>query len=94
MWLCQVLVVARAIFNLPLDVAWGLPCGMWDLVPWLGVEPRPLALGAPSLSHWTPTEVPVYVLIQNLNEHMKANTLQEGNVWSVAILSTAAQHVS
>ena len=26
---------------------------MWDLVPWPGIEPRPLALGARSLSHWT-----------------------------------------
>ena len=28
-------------------------CGMWDLVSWAGVEPRPPALGAQSLSHWT-----------------------------------------
>ena len=28
-----------------------LSCGMWDLVPWPGIEPRPLALGAQSLSH-------------------------------------------
>ena len=32
--------------------------GMWDLVPWPGIEPRPPELGAPSLSHWTTREVP------------------------------------
>ena len=35
---------------------------MWDLVPWprieLRIQPRPLALGAWSLSHWTTREVP------------------------------------
>ena len=33
-------------------------CGMWDLVPWPGIEPRPPALEAQSLSHWTTREVP------------------------------------
>ena len=28
-------------------------CGMWDLVPRPGIEPRPPALGAQSLSDWT-----------------------------------------
>ena len=36
----------------------GLSCGMWDLVPWPGIEPRPAALGVQSLSHWTVREVP------------------------------------
>ena len=31
----------------------GLSYSMWDLVPWPRIEPRPLALGAQSLSHWT-----------------------------------------
>ena len=30
---------------------------MWDLVPREGIEPRPTALGAQSLSHWTTSEV-------------------------------------
>ena len=34
-WLLWVLVVVRGIFS----------CGMWDLVPWPGIEPEPLALG-------------------------------------------------
>ena len=29
-----------------------LCCSMWDLVPWSGIESRPSALGAQSLSHW------------------------------------------
>ena len=36
----------------------GLSCGMWDLVPQPGIEPRIPALGAWSLSHWTTSEVP------------------------------------
>ena len=30
-----------------------LCCGMWDSVPWPGIEPRPPALGVQSLSLWT-----------------------------------------
>ena len=36
--------------------------GMWDLVPWPGIEPGLLALGARSLRLWTTREVP----LQNL----------------------------
>ena len=39
---------------------------MWDLVPWPGLEPEPLALGAQSLSHWTTSEVPL-VFPSNVN---------------------------
>ena len=42
-WLHQVLIVAHGIFS----------CGMWDLVPWPGIELRSPALGAQSLSHGT-----------------------------------------
>ena len=35
-----------------------LSCGMWDLVPWPRVDPRPPALGAWSPSHWTTREAP------------------------------------
>ena len=42
--------------------ALGLSCGMWDLVPWWGIEPRPPALEAQSLSHWTTREVPKLIL--------------------------------
>ena len=31
---------------------------MWDLVPWPGIEPRPLALRVQSLTHWTTSKVP------------------------------------
>ena len=34
---------------------------MWDLVPWPGIERRPPAWRAWSLSHWTTREVPVYI---------------------------------
>ena len=35
-------------------------CSMWDLVPWSRIEPRPPALEAQSLSHWTTGEVPFF----------------------------------
>ena len=41
-----------------LVVAWEHSCGMWNLVPWPGIEPECPALGARSLNHWTTREVP------------------------------------
>ena len=40
-----------------------LSCGLWDLVPRPGIEPRPPALGARSLTHWTTREVLIIVVI-------------------------------
>ena len=54
-WLCHVLVVACGICTCGKRT---LSCRMWGLVPWLGIEPEPPALGAWSLSHWTTREVP------------------------------------
>ena len=34
-----------------------LNCGMWDLVPWPGIEPGPPTLEVRNLSHWTTREV-------------------------------------
>ena len=48
------LIVTQGIFDLCL--------GMWHLVPWPGIEPRPPALGGQSLSHWTTREVPGHLL--------------------------------
>ena len=41
-----------------------LSWGMWDLVPWPGVEPGPSAQAAWSLSHWTTREVPISVTLE------------------------------
>ena len=35
-----------------------LSCTMWDIFLQQGTEPWPPALGAQSLSYWTPREVP------------------------------------
>ena len=40
----------------------GLICGMWDLVPWPGIEPGYPTLGVWSLNHWTAREVPAQTL--------------------------------
>ena len=44
-----------------------LSCSMWDLVFWPKIKPRPPALGAQSLSHWTTSKFPcVGILINTL----------------------------
>ena len=35
-----------------------LSCGIGDIVPWPGIEPRSSALGAQKLSLWSTREVP------------------------------------
>ena len=49
------LVVGRGIFSCSM---WTLSCGMWDLVPWPGIKPRPSASKGQSLSPWNTREVP------------------------------------
>ena len=36
-------------------------CGIWDLVPWPGIKPRPPALGVQNLSHRTTREVLIFI---------------------------------
>ena len=40
-----------------------LSCGIQDLAPRPGIEPRPPALGVQSLTHWTAREVPTIGLL-------------------------------
>ena len=49
-WLCQVLVAACGTFSCGTRT---LSHGLWDLVPWPGLKPRPPAQGTRSASHWT-----------------------------------------
>ena len=44
-----------------------LSCGMWDLVSWPGIKPRPPALGAWSLSHWTTRKAPCAFLSEHFD---------------------------
>ena len=42
-----------------------LSWGLWDLVPWPGLEPGPPTLGAQNLSQWTTREVPsLFILMR------------------------------
>ena len=50
-WLFWVFVAACRIFSCG---RWTLNFSMWDLVPWPGIEPRPLAIGAQSLNRGPP----------------------------------------
>ena len=53
-WLPWVLVEHAGSFSYNTQT---LSCILWDQVPWPGIKPRPPALGAWSLSHWTTREV-------------------------------------
>ena len=56
----SIFVVACGIFSCYMQI---LSCRMWDLVPWPGIEPKPPALGAWSLSPWTTREVPLWAFL-------------------------------
>ena len=56
-WLWQVLDATYRGLQSSFFGMQALSCGMWDLVPWPESQPRPPALGAWSLSHWTTREV-------------------------------------
>ena len=60
-WLCHILAIAHEILDLCCIMQ---DLGMWDLVPWPGIKPRPPALWAWSLSHWTPGK---FLLLCSLN---------------------------
>ena len=49
----------------------GSSCSTWDPVPWAGIGPRPLALGAWNLSHWTTREVPSHYALKSKKKGFK-----------------------
>ena len=64
-------------------VVLGLSCGMWDLVPWLGIEPWLPALGMQSHSHWTTGKSPHCLLKEKfLHESLcSRRTQNEGKIF-------------
>ena len=50
-WLCWVFVVAGRVLSCGM---WTLSWGMWDLVPWPGIELEPLPLKPEVLATWLP----------------------------------------
>ena len=56
-FLKKYLFIHLAVLGLSCGVQ-DLSYGMWDLVPWPGMESQPPTIGAQSLSHWTMREVP------------------------------------
>ena len=48
--------------------------GVWDLVPWPGIEPGPSALGAWNFNHWTTRDVPLLVF-SLLSSSSSSNTV-------------------
>ena len=63
----------------------GLSCSMWDLVPRLGIKPRPPVLGVWNPGHWTTREVLILILYLNLYQYLYRRffflKLQVGSVW-------------
>ena len=57
--------MGSSIFVAPSELLAG---GMWILVPRPGIEPRPPALGARSLCHWTTKDISLRMLLK-LNFH-------------------------
>lgn len=55
-WLHLVLVTAHGTFSLlcGMQTRRIFSCGLWDPLPWPGIEPGPPTLGSQSLNHWTP----------------------------------------
>ena len=68
---------------------------MWVLVPWPGIEPRPLALGTQNLSHWTTREVPIALFISfvtldkstNLSDPLSPPPWRDGCIMSALLAS-------
>ena len=48
----------------------GLSCRMWNLVPRLGIKPRPPVLGVWNPDHWTTMEVLILILYLNLYQYL------------------------
>ena len=54
---------------------WTLSWGMWDVVPWSGIEPRPPSLGVQSLSRWATREVPEWITFKTKHLQREDKTL-------------------
>ena len=67
-WASHAQALAWPVMNAPVFFFFffgctGLSYSMWDLFPWPGIEPRPPALRAWSLSHWITREIQCSSLI-------------------------------
>ena len=51
---------------------------LWDLVPWPGIEPRPLTLERQSLSHWTTRAVLYKLFKEHLSHDLTTSYTQRG----------------
>ena len=78
-----------------------LSCSIWDLVPWLGIKPRPHCLGAWSLGHWATRilavpESPSFLRLSNipvyrwttfcLSFHLSIDTWVASSSWLLWII--------
>ena len=78
-WQCWVLFVTCGIFRCRM---WTFGCGIWELLPWLGLEPGLPALGEWGLSHWTVRAVPRLYLLS-----LSFLPVQEMVSWSQYLLN-------
>ena len=63
------------------------------LVPWLGIEPRPLALRAWNPNHWNAREVPKENLIYNLVFKKSSDNLMRFPLYVVCLFSLVAFNI-
>ena len=78
MWLCWVFVVALRIFS----------CCMWDLVPWLGMEPGPLPCECRVLATGPPEKSPFEFLNTRVPPCPSCRSVFEKQSWSLSCLVT------
>ena len=68
----SIFVVVSRFFSCSLKT---LSCGIWDLVPWPGIKPRPPTLQGWNLSHWTTRESPWLTHFNSHNNSMRQTLL-------------------
>ena len=85
-WLQWVLVAACRIFIAACRI---FSYSMWNLVPWLGIEPNPPVLGAWSLSHWTTREVPIPIFLKVFIKYLSCINYENNlGIWSTMLLGS------
>ena len=74
-----------------------LSCGIWDLVPWPGIEPWPPVMGAWSFSHWTTREPQMYLFVDSLSPQLEFSFMRadsfSGSVSSCPTPTTNPWHL-
>ena len=74
-WTCWVSVAAWGIFS----------CGMWDLVPWPGLNPGRPHSQVWSLSYWTTREVPTKIIYANRRRNWLSRSIYTSVIFNLLV---------